>query len=130
MLRTNIIYTFIIALLILIGSGCVSSSVTKLATKDYQPVRPENVRIIMDANELPEDFEKVALIKTKQNYNFKDKRAHKKARKKAGELGANGIILKGMDEPGTGGKITSAVFGVGGQTEGNMVAIYVPEWDN
>lgn len=127
-MRTTILYIISITLL-LVTTSCVKTSVTKLATKDYQPVRPDNVRIIMDESEVPDNFQKVALIKTKLNYNFKDKKAHKKARKKAGELGANAVILKGMDEPGTGGKVTSAILGVGGQTEGNMVAIYVPEWD-
>jgi len=118
---------FSIALVAIIMLGCVSASVTKLNNKEYQPVRPENVRIIVDEDDLPENYEKVAMIKTKANYTVKEKKQFKKARKKAGELGANAILVQGMDEPGTGGKISSAFLGVGGNTKGDILAILIPQ---
>jgi acetaldehyde dehydrogenase (acetylating) len=49
----------------------------------------------------------------------------KSMRKKAAELGANAVILDAVTEPSTGGKVASAIFGVGGERKGKALAIYV-----
>ncbi len=46
-------------------------------------------------------------------------------RKKAAKLGANGILLPSINEPGAGAKVAGAVFGTGTQRKGNVVAIRI-----
>jgi hypothetical protein len=47
-------------------------------------------------------------------------------RDKAAEVGANGIILKGIDEPSALTKVIGQVAQTGSQRKGNALAIYVP----
>lgn len=46
-------------------------------------------------------------------------------RKKAGEMGANGIILDAISEPGAGAKVAGAILGTGVERKGKAIAIYV-----
>ena len=115
--------TYVIAIAILLSS-CVSASVTELnPSKQYSTVLPEEVQVFLSEEDIKCDYEKVALINTKAGYNLKDEKSVKKARKKAGEVGANGIVLGGFDEPGAGKKVANAIFGTGANTKGEMVAI-------
>jgi hypothetical protein len=50
----------------------------------------------------------------------------KSMRKKAADVGANGIIMGNIDEPGAGAKVAAAVFGTATERKGKSVAIYVP----
>src|SRR5438094_10379447 len=50
----------------------------------------------------------------------------KSQRKKAAELGANGVILGSMKDPSTGAKIASSIFGTSANRKGNAIAIYIP----
>ncbi len=47
-------------------------------------------------------------------------------RKKAAEVGANGIIMGSIDERGAGAKIASALLGTGTERKGKSVAIFAP----
>ena len=49
----------------------------------------------------------------------------KSMRKKAAAVGANGIIMDGINEPSAGAKIAGAVFGTGAERKGKSVAIFV-----
>jgi uncharacterized protein YbjQ (UPF0145 family) len=49
----------------------------------------------------------------------------KSMRKKAAELGANGVILGEMKDPGTGAKVAQVLFGTSANRKGKSVAIYV-----
>ena len=50
----------------------------------------------------------------------------KSMRKKAAEVGATGIIMGNIDEPGAGAKVVGAIFGTGTERKGKSVAIFVP----
>lgn len=108
--------------------SCVTTSVTKLNPSDnYPPVSPDKVRVFLNPNDIDCDFTKIALIKTESGYAMKDEKSVQKAREKAGELGANGIILQGINEPSTGEKVANAIFWTGASKDGEMVAIRTPE---
>lgn len=49
----------------------------------------------------------------------------KKMIKKAGAMGANGIILDAISEPSAGAKVAGAIFGVGAERKGKAIAIFV-----
>jgi hypothetical protein len=45
--------------------------------------------------------------------------------KKAGEMGANAIVLDALSEPSAGAKIAGAFLGTGSQRKGKAIGIYV-----
>ena len=47
-------------------------------------------------------------------------------RKKAAEVGASGIIMGGIDEPGGGAKVAGAFLGTVTERTGPSVALFVP----
>jgi len=50
-------------------------------------------------------------------------------REEAGKLGANAIVLLKMEDPSTGRKVVSVIFGVSANRKGQAIAIYVPSLD-
>jgi hypothetical protein len=46
-------------------------------------------------------------------------------KKEAGKVGANGVILDALSEPGSGAKVAAAIFGVSAQRKGKALAIWV-----
>lgn len=115
-----------ILLLLLILSGCVTASVTKLSTDYYPPTLPEDVAIYLSEDEIPGEYDRIALIFTKGDYAATNESGQfKKAREKAAELGANGIIFNQMKEPKSGAKVANYVFGTPANRKSEMVAIFV-----
>ena len=49
----------------------------------------------------------------------------KKMKQRAGQIGANAIILDAVSEPSAGAKIAGAIFGVGAERKGKAIAIFV-----
>lgn len=114
------------AILSVFLTSCVSSSVTQLdKSKKYPAIHPDNVQVFLSAADVQCRYEKVALIKTKADHNLKEDRSVKKARKDAGKIGANGLILERIKDPGTGTKVANVIFGTGANTKAEMLAIYV-----
>ena len=50
----------------------------------------------------------------------------KSMRKKAAELGANGIIFNGIDEPSALSKVAGAVAKTGTERKGRATAVFIP----
>jgi hypothetical protein len=69
----------------------------------------------------------VALLNSTGESNFSDEGDMiQSMRRKASELGANGIILGGIDEPDALTKVIGEVAKTGSQRKGKALAIYVP----
>ena len=47
------------------------------------------------------------------------------AKKRAGKIGANGVVLGSINEPSSGAKVAGAIFGVSPERRGEMLAVYV-----
>jgi hypothetical protein len=76
---------------------------------------------------VPTVYQEVALLNSTGNTSFTSEAGMMKSqRKKAAEVGANGIILSGINEPGAGAKVFGALVGVGAERKGKAVAIYIP----
>jgi hypothetical protein len=74
------------------------------------------------------EYTRLALIEATGSGEFTDQSGMLKAmRKKAGELGANAILLPKIEEPGAGAKVAAAFLGTGTQRKGNVVAIRIHE---
>ena len=50
----------------------------------------------------------------------------KSQRQKAADIGATGVILTGIDEPGAGAKVAGAFLGTGTERKGKALAIFAP----
>lgn len=108
--------------------SCVSTNATLLnPTPVPRPkLPPEQVRIYRTADQVGRKYEEVALLNSTGESNFTNEAGMMESmRKKAGELGANGIILDAINEAGAGAKVAAAVLGTGTQRKGRAIAIFV-----
>ena len=111
-------------------SGCISTSVTPLSGKTYPPVHEDEVAIYLTEEDIPGEYEKVAIIYAKGDYATTDEALmFKTVRKKAAKLGANGVLLQEVTEPSTGAKVAQHFLGTGANRRGELVAIYVHQDD-
>lgn len=86
----SIRYILVIVTILLLGQGCVTSSVTRLSTNSYRPTTPAEVKIFVEYEDLPVEYEKVALINVTYSTRYADSK-WKRAREKAAKLGCNGV---------------------------------------
>lgn len=90
---------------------------------------PDGVKIYSSPTRVGADYQEIALLNSTGSSGFTSESGMMKSmRKKAADVGANGIIMGNIDEPSAGAKVAAAIFGVAGSTErkGKSVAIYVP----
>ena len=108
-------------------TSCVSVNTTKLGTGPNRPPVPaDQVAIYRTADQVPGKYEEIALINAKGDSSWTSEAGmFKQMQKKAGLLGANGIILDAVSEPSAGAKIAGAIFGVGAERKGKSIAIFV-----
>ena len=95
-LSTNLFAVAAIALL----SACVSTQATRLGSGTIRPpVPPDQVAIYRTADQVPRKYEEVALLSSKGDYSMTDEeKMYRSMREKAGEMGANAIILQSVQD--------------------------------
>ena len=111
------------------AGACVSTNATILNPSPVKRavVQPDQVRIYRTAAQVVGKYEEVALLNSTGSTGFTSEAVMMKSmRKKAADVGANGIIMGNIDEPGAGAKVAAAVFGTSTQRKGKSVAIFVP----
>ena len=121
-------YFIIVLFLGLFVSGCITTKATLLdPTAQYAPVHPALVRIFTSEEELAEfEFVRVAIIDSEGNTTWTSRsKMLESMRKKAGEMGANAILMPAIDEPSAGAKIAGAVFGTGATRRGEVIALRI-----
>lgn len=109
-------------------TSCVSTNATMLnPSPQMRPaVLPENVRIYRTAAQVQGKYEELALLNSTGESNWtNEQNMLESMRKKAGALGANGVILDAISEAGAGAKVAAAVFGTGTERKGRAIAIFV-----
>lgn len=119
---------FVLALLVASLTGCVTTNATTLGTATAQrpALAPEQVALYRLASQVPGKYEEIALLNSAGDSGFTDEaRMFQSMKKKAGELGANAVILDAVSEPSAGAKVAAAIFGVSAQRKGKAVAIYI-----
>ena len=120
--------TMLLLTLVAVVGACVSTNATMLNPSPVArpPVPPDQVRIYRTAAQVPGKYEEVALLNSTGESNWTNEQAmFESMRKKAGEVGANAVILDAVTEAGAGAKVAAAVFGVGTQRKGKAVAIFI-----
>ncbi|GIW53285.1 MAG: hypothetical protein KatS3mg081_2640 [Gemmatimonadales bacterium] len=90
-------------------------------------VPADSVRIITAESELDTlDYVRVAIIEATGSGEFTSQIDMLNAmRKKAGQLGANAILMPQIQEPSAGAKVAGAILLTGTERKGNVVAIRV-----
>jgi hypothetical protein len=119
--------------IMLAASGCVMTNAAMLnpGLAPRPKVAPEQVRIFRSFDQVPGKYEEIALLNSTGESNWTNESLMLESmRKKAGDLGANGIVLSAIDEAGAGAKVAAAVFGTGTQRKGRAVAIYFTARDS
>lgn len=111
-------------------NGCVTSSVTRLNDMQRDPISPSQVTIYLEEQDIPSEYQEMALIDISGSSGWTDQSdIYKKARKKAAEIGANGVLYRSYEEAGTGERVASALFGTYSDNDAEMVAIHVIDAD-
>jgi len=120
---------FVSAIAVVLVSACVQTQATMLnpTAQQYPKVAPDSVRIFTAESELEAfEYERVAIIEATGSGEYTSQTGMIEAmRKKAGDLGANAILLPQIQEPGAGAKVAAALFGTGTERKGSVVAIRV-----
>ena len=111
------------------ASGCVTTRYTLVnpSAERYSAVSPDSVVILTTEAELDTlEYARVAIIEATGSGEYTNQTDMLNAmRKRAGEIGANAILLPQINEPGAGAKVAAALFGTGTQRKGNVVALRI-----
>ena len=116
-----------VAVLVLL-TACVSTNAVQLnPSAKRAPVCPNAVELYTDSSRVGQQFEEVAILNSKGESGMTSERGmYESMRRKAAQLGANGVILAPVQEPKAGTKIIGALFGTGAERKGGATAIWVP----
>jgi hypothetical protein len=106
-------------------SACVSVSASRLgAGTVYPEVEKGQVLVYQTEADVPGDYEKVALLYVSGDANSVSQRQMiEAARKKAGRLGANAIVLAEFEDPKFSTRVASVIFDVPIERRTQMLAI-------
>jgi hypothetical protein len=108
--------------------ACVSTNAS-LIDPSVHLVRtcPAAVKLYTTPDRVGRPYREVALLNAKGESNWSDEDDMiESMRDKAADVGANGIILSGIDEPSALTKVIGQVAKTGSQRKGKALAIYVP----
>lgn len=108
-------------------AGCVNVQAVRLGDGIIRPpVSPDRVAIYRTADQVKREYEEVALLTASGDYQMTNmEMMYTEMRKRAGALGANGIVLDAISEPATGAKVANFFLGTPAERQGKAVAIYV-----
>jgi hypothetical protein len=110
-------------------TGCVSTNAAVL-DNSTRLVRtcPEGVQVFTAPDRVGKPYREVALLNSKGETGWTSEGGMiNSQRQKAAQLGANGIIIGGINEPNPGTKIIGALLGTGSERKGKALAIWVPD---
>ena len=107
--------------------ACVQTNAVRLGNAPVrEPVPEDQVIVYRTADQVPRRYEEVALLNARGEASWtNEEKMFASMRKKAGEMGANAIILDAINEPGAATKVAGAVLGTGTERKGKAIAIYV-----
>lgn len=108
--------------------GCVSTNAALLdPSLKLAPVCPDGVMVFTDSSKVGKPYTEVAVLNSRGDNDMTSEGGMiNSQRKKAAELGANGIILGGMKDPTTGQQVWRALLGTSANRKGAAIAIHIP----
>lgn len=99
---------------------------TTLGPTNFPPVPADQIWVFFSEDEIEYDFTRIALFHLEGDATWtQESKMIEKAKAKAGEMGANAIVLRDMHEPSDGAKIASEVLGTTAERRGSIVAIRI-----
>lgn len=108
------------------ASGCVQTQATRLGASNRPPVAEADVRVYRTAESIGCAFEEVAMINAQGSSGLtNESQMINAAKKRAGQVGANAVIMGRINEPSAGAKVAGAFLGVSPERRGEMLAVYV-----
>ncbi|OGP57867.1 MAG: hypothetical protein A2162_02295 [Deltaproteobacteria bacterium RBG_13_52_11b] len=120
--------TLVLTIGFFILAACVSTSAVRIGgDQKLPPVLWKDVAVYRSADQVPGPYREVALlIASGDSLLTTEGEMWKSLQKKAGKLGANGLILDATTEPKDGSKIVSALlWGGGPDRKGKAIAIFI-----
>ena len=121
------IATFLlIPTLFFLSSGCITMETTTLGPTDFPPVPSDQIWVFFSEDEIEYDYTRIALFHLEGDATWtQESKMIEKAKKRAGEMGANAIVLRDMHEPSDGAKIASEFLGTTADRRGAIVAVRI-----
>lgn len=118
----------VMVFLLLAVAGCVATNAALLdPTLKLAPVCPDGVEVFTDSSKVGKPYREVAVLASKGDNDFTTESTMiESQRKKAAELGANGLILGQMKDASAGAQVAQVLFGTSANRKGNAIAIYIP----
>jgi hypothetical protein len=112
-------------------AGCVSVQATTLGKgQEREPVAADDVVVYRTADQVREPYEEIALLDAVgESITTGDARMYAEMRKKAGALGANGIVVDSFSEPALASRVARVLLGTPALRRGKAVAIVVDRDD-
>jgi len=113
---------------LLLAAGRVHTNATVLNPGAMSRVRlcPEAVVICRTQDQAKAPIKEIALLHASGESTWTTEPGMLNAlRKKAAEMGANGVILSGVKNPSAGAEVAGAFLGTGANQRGEALAIYV-----
>ncbi len=115
-------------LLVLLCAGCVSVSSSVLVDRSASPVPQNEVYVFLPGDEIPESCERVAILHASGNQDATNRgQMLDKLREEAGELGANAVEVRTMEDAGTGERVVAALFGTEADRDSDALALFCPD---
>lgn len=109
-------------------TGCVSARATLLTPNRHAPVPANDVYVYLQADEVPSGCERVALIHAEGDASAtNEQQMIAAARKRAGKVGANAILIDELRNPRMGTRVAAEVFGLPADRKGQMIAFRCPD---
>ena len=107
--------------------ACVSTNAALIdPTVHLARTCPSAIRLYTTPDRVGHPYREVAILNAKGESNWSNEEDMiESMRDKAAEVGANGIILSGIDEPSALTKVIGQVAKTGSQRKGKALAIYV-----
>lgn len=122
-------YLLGICLLGLTAAGCVTTKAVILdpSATQYEQVDPVQVRIFTSEDELTDyEYVRIAIVSSEGDANWTSRaQMIESMRKKAGETGANAILIPEIKEPEAGAKVAGAFLGTVVNRFGEVIAIRI-----
>ena len=114
--------------LVAVSAACVRTNAALIdPTVHLAPTCTDAIRLYTSADAVQQPYQQVALLNSSGESQWSNESAMiKSMRKKAAELGANGIILNYIDEPSALSKVVGAVAKTGTERKGRSMAVFIP----
>ena len=107
--------------------ACVSTQAVRLGTTAArQPVSPDKVAIYRTAELVPGRYEEIALLSSSGDQSFTSEgQMYDSMRKKAGQMGANAVVLQQVKDASTAAQIGASLGLSSADRKGKAIAIFV-----